>query len=213
MNSARHFLAADFEKMEKHYRTHFFNSLTGFKSLTLVGSVSSGGQTNLAVFSNVFHLGAHPSLMGMIVRPASVSRHTLTNIEDTKYYTFNHVKAGFYEKAHQTAARYPKDVSEFEAVGLKPLYSPEIPAPYVAESNIRIGLKWRETILIPSNQTLLVVGEVVEVCLPETCLSQDGFINLELAGSLTVSGLDSYHQTHQISRLAYAKPNTAVRTI
>jgi hypothetical protein len=33
----------------------------------------------------------------------------------------------------------------------------------------------------------------------------DGFIDLENAGTITVSGLDSYHSTKKIERLSYAK--------
>lgn len=61
-------------EMDQRFRTHFINSLTGFKSLNLVGTVNESGITNLAVFSQIVHLGADPSLIGMIVRPASVTR-------------------------------------------------------------------------------------------------------------------------------------------
>jgi hypothetical protein len=35
----------------------------------------------------------------------------------------------------------------------------------------------------------------------------DGFVDLEKAGTLTCSGLDSYHKTARIARLSYAKPD------
>lgn len=191
--------------MEQRFRTQFINSITGFKSLNLVGTINKHGMTNLAVFSQVVHLGAKPSLIGIIVRPDSVPRHTLANIAETGCFTLNHVLESFIRQAHQTSARYPEEVSEFTATGLNPLFSEVIEAPYVAESNIRIGLQWRETIPIPLNRTLLVIGEVVEVFLPGDCLGADGYVDLNEAGTITVAGLDAYHRTEKIVRLPYAK--------
>jgi hypothetical protein len=47
----------------------------------------------------------------------------------------------------------------------------------------------------------------------EAYILEDGTIDLEAAGSLTVAGLDSYHRTQKIGRLAYAKPNIPVGEI
>lgn len=59
----------DFPAMEKRFRGSFFNSLTGFKSVNLVGTLNKNGDTNLSVMSQIVHLGANPALMGLIVRP------------------------------------------------------------------------------------------------------------------------------------------------
>lgn len=198
----------DFDKMEKYYRTHFFNALSGFRSASLVGTISGSGATNLAIFSNIVHLGANPSLIGIIVRPAVVPRHSLLNIEATKCFTINHIHSQITAKAHQTSSRYPSNISEFEAVGLTPFFSDRLAAPYVEESLIRIGLEWRETIPITTNNTLLIAGEVVEVMLPENILKTDGFIDLESAGSVVVAGLDAYHNAQRFARYTYAKPNS-----
>jgi flavin reductase (DIM6/NTAB) family NADH-FMN oxidoreductase RutF len=145
--------------------------------------------------------------MGMIVRPPASPRHTLDNILETSYYTLNHIKPSFYMQAHQTSARYPDGVSEFEAVGLTPVYSPQIQAPYVAEASVRIGLELAETHELPINGTVLVIGHIREVFVEETCLLPDGYIDLEMAETITVSSLDSYHSTQRLGRLRYAKPD------
>ncbi|TAF64426.1 MAG: flavin oxidoreductase [Cytophagales bacterium] len=201
----KHLIAEDITQMQDRYRRNFVNALTGFKSLNLVGTIhTTTHQTNLAVFSQVFHIGANPALIGILFRPDSVPRHTLENYENTGYCTLNHVQASFYKQAHQTSARY--DYSEFEAVGLTPFFSEHCKAPYVAESSLKIGLQWQERLDIRLNGTVLVIGSVVEVFLPENCLLEDGFIDIEKAGSITCSGLDSYHNTQIIGRLPYAKP-------
>ncbi len=209
----KHFTRTDISAMEQRYRAAFINSLGGFKSLVMVGTADPENATNLAVFSSLFHIGANPPLCGLIFRPDSVDRHTLANIEETSLYTVNHVKSDFYKNAHQTSARYPKNVSEFEASGLTPHYIEGFSAPFVAESAIKFGLEMREKLELTINGTILIIGEIKHVILPDAVIQPDGFVDLELAGTLTCSGLDSYHTTHRIARLAYAKPGEIPREI
>lgn len=208
-----HFNAKDIEFQEKRFRTNFINSLTGFKSLALVGTQNAAGKTNLAPFSQIFHVGAHPPLLGMLVRPDVSQRHTLENIREMGFWTLNHISEFFFREAHQCAARYPEDLSEFDAVGLTPLLEENFPAPFVAEAHIRLGLKLREEKKLEINGTHLLIGEIQEVSLPENCLLDDGFVDLEQAGTLTVSGLDSYHRTMRLARLSYAKPDQKLREL
>ncbi|MGJ1504618.1 MULTISPECIES: hypothetical protein [Sphingobacterium] len=42
--------------------------------------------------------------------------------------------------------------------------------------------------------------------MPDNCLKEDGYIAIEEAGTVTSSGLDTYHTTGRIERLPYAKP-------
>lgn len=196
----------DIDQLEKRFRTNLINSLSGFKSANLIGTIDNEGNTNLAVFSSVIHFGANPPLLGMLSRPNSVDRHTYENIKATGYYTINHIHKDFYPKAHQTAARYERDISEFDAVGLTAEFSGNNPAPYVAESAIKMALSLVEEHKIAVNDTILLVGQLKELFLNEDILGSDGFLDLEKAGSVCISGLDSYHQTARLDRLPYAKP-------
>jgi flavin reductase (DIM6/NTAB) family NADH-FMN oxidoreductase RutF len=202
------FSSPQIEAMEQRYRATFINSLGGFKSVVMVGTSDSNGATNLSIFSSLFHIGANPPLCGLIFRPDSVERHTLSNIESTGVYTINHLTERIYTQAHQTAARYPQDQSEFEAVGLTALFEPGIAAPFVEESPLRFSLDLREKIPLEINGTILILGQITNIWLPEGVIQADGFVDLEQAGSLTCSGLDSYHLTRRIARLSYPKPGT-----
>jgi flavin reductase (DIM6/NTAB) family NADH-FMN oxidoreductase RutF len=192
--------------MEQRKRAQLINSISGFRSTVLIGSKDIAGQTNLAIFSSIVHIGSNPPLLSFIMRPDSVERHTLTNIMDTGYYTINHIHNNIYEQAHQTSARYPKSVSEFDATGLTPEYKNEFVAPFVKESHIQIAMEFKERVTIEINQTSMVIGEIKAVYFPTNCLELDGFINLEKAGTITSAGLDSYHATQLLQRLEYAKP-------
>jgi flavin reductase (DIM6/NTAB) family NADH-FMN oxidoreductase RutF len=200
-------------ELEQRSRTALINSVSGFKSLNLIGTAGTDEKTNLAVFNSVCHLGTNPALMGFIVRPDSVERHTLENIEALKYYTINHVNAAIHRKAHQTAARYPRDESEFVATGLTAMYQGNFPAPYVKESSIRIGLKLRERVDISLNTTSLIVGEIIDLYFPSACWCEDGYLDIEKAGTIAGSSLDAYHRTAQIERLSYAKPGKELQAI
>lgn len=192
--------------LEDRKRVALINSLSGFKSLNLIGTVDKSGQTNLAIFNSVVHIGANPPLMGYISRPDTVEKHTLENIRETGYFTINHVNKEIYKKAHQTSARYPKDQSEFESTGLTPDYKEGFPAPFVCESNIQIGLELKEIISVKTNNTLLVVGEILHLYFPSHILDESGILDLEKAGTIAGSSLDGYHSTKLISRMKYAKP-------
>jgi len=193
-------------EFDKIYRAAFVNSLAGLKSANLIGTISSEGKTNLAIFSSVIHVGANPPLMGLLMRPVSVERHTYANIKETGYFTINHINKEIYKKAHQSSARYEKDISEFDECKLTPQFIEAVKAPYVEESKIKIGLKFVEEQEIKSNGTIFMIGEIIEIILPDDIFIADGYIDLEKAGTIAISGLDGYHETKRIARLSYAKP-------
>jgi flavin reductase (DIM6/NTAB) family NADH-FMN oxidoreductase RutF len=197
--------ADDIAALEQRTRTHFVNSLPGCKSANLVGTASPAGVTNLCMVSSTLHIGSSPPLLAFVSRPHTVRRDTLENIMATGVFTINHVNASIVEQAHQTAARYDADVSEFAATGLSERWT-DFPAPFVAAAGLAIGLRLRERIDVASNGTHLVIGEVVEVWLRDDVRREDGSLDLEALGSLAVTGLDTYHRTLQIMRLPYAKP-------
>lgn len=199
----------DISALESRYRANLINSLGGFKSLVLVGTRSSGGQSNLATFSSLFHLGANPALCGIIVRPATPGFNTLGNILSTGQYTLNHVLPDFYRQAHQCSAKYEEGLSEFDEAGLHEEYLEGIHAPFVQKSRLKFACELVQKTAIELNNTTLIIGKITRIIAPAECIGPDGFIDLEQAGTVTCSGLDSYHSTQKIARLSYAKPGIA----
>jgi flavin reductase (DIM6/NTAB) family NADH-FMN oxidoreductase RutF len=209
----KHLSFDDIMMMEKQKRVHFVNSLGGFKSVALVGTVDALGNENLSIFSSVFHIGANPPLIGLIFRPSPPERDTMNNILSTGFYTINHINEKIYRQSHQTSARYEASVSEFEVTRLTSDYKNNFLAPFVAESQIQMGIAFREKVDLNINNTTLIIGEITDVYLPTDCLLEDGFINLEKANTITCSGLDCYHKTVQLDRLSYAKPDKELTSI
>ena len=197
---------AEIMAMEQRKRAHLINSVGGFKSVCLIGTADKQGQTNLAIFSSVVHIGANPPLISFIMRPDSVERHTLANILETGVYTINHVNESIYQQAHQTSAKYPKEISEFDATGLSKEYKNEYQAPFVKESAVQLAVDFKERIDLTINGTILIIGEIRDLYFPEDCLQEDGYLDIEKAGTVSCTGLDSYHSTQRLQRLPYAKP-------
>ncbi len=194
--------------MQKYDRINLVNSLAGYKPLHLLGTAAPNGISNLCLVSSVFHLGANPPLIGMVIRPERPHNDTLKNIRSTGEYTLNNVLPEWYKSAHQTSASYPSGVSEFDACGFSELYTPEFKAPFVEQATVRIGLKLNEFIEMKQNATTLVVGEVVHLFINDNLVEADGTINHIQAKTMTVAGLDSYFSPVFLARLTYAKPDS-----
>ena len=203
----RHFTIDEVKSWDRFYRGNFINSISGYKSVSLIATVDDENNPNLAIFSNIVHLGADPALIGFINRPREASPHTLSNIERTGSYTINHIHEEFVEKAHQTSAKYAEQVSEFEKTGLTPLWTEHTRAPFVKESKVRYGLELQEIIPLKQNRTFLVVGAIQNIYVPRIAVQADGYVNLENVGSLASLGIDGYYKTSLLDRYSYAKPD------
>jgi flavin reductase (DIM6/NTAB) family NADH-FMN oxidoreductase RutF len=203
----------DFSEMEQRFRAQLINSMPGIKALNLVGTRGEDGIENLAVFNSIFHVGANPPYIGMVIRPDSVDRHTWQNIQSTGSYTLNSVGEEIYRQAHQTSARYERGVSEFDAVALYSQYRDGILAPFVAESAIKIGLELQEFHRVECNGTLIVIGKVVYVEIEDALITNDGSVDLVKAKSVASIGVDGYVGVNWLSRLSYAKPDQETVTL
>ncbi|WP_105264639.1 flavin reductase family protein [Pseudoalteromonas sp. T1lg76] len=197
----------DLDAMPSRYRAHFVNSLSGYKSANLVGTTDGRGNHNLAIVSSVVHLGAHPPLVAMIMRPDVVERHTLSNIRATGWYTINQVNTGFWQAAHQTSAKYAVHESEFDAVGLEPQFIGECPAPFVSQSQLKYSVKLVTEQVIEQNGTLILIGAIEQGEVSDNALCSDGHIDLHSIDTVAITGLDGYHVGSRLGRLSYAQPH------
>ncbi len=203
----KQYKSSDFAQMESRFRAALINSITGYKPANLIGTISADGINNLAIMSSVVHLGSDPALIGLFVRPDSVARGTLNNIRETGCYTVNHIASGMEAKAHQTAARYAEEESEFDAVGLTPDFVSDFSAPFVAESPVKMGVRLVEEQTISHNGVHFLIGKVVLLSFPDGAQREDGQLNLSAMDVLTISGLDTYAKPQSYTRFEYAKPH------
>ncbi|HLP39381.1 flavin reductase family protein [Lacibacter sp.] len=205
------FSLADIQSWERFYRGNFINSLSGFKSASLIATVNKEGISNVAIFSNIVHIGADPALIGFVNRPKEAAPDTLNNIEATGAYTINLIPANLIEQAHQTSAKYAE--SEFNAVGLTEEFTAYSKAPFVFESPVKYSMELKEIIPIKFNNTFFVIGAVTAVFADEQILAADGFLDLEKANIITSLGIDGYYATERLARFSYAKPGKELTRI
>lgn len=205
--------SSDIESWERFYRANFINSLTGYKSVSLIGTVDAAGRHNLGVFSSIVHIGSNPALVGYINRPIEAAPHTLANIEATGVYTINHILPEMVQQAHQTSAKYSQGISEFAEVGLTPEFREDIAAPFVKESRVKYALSLQEILPIKLNGTALVIGKIIAIELEENMVLPDGFVQLDKVNSVCSNGVDGYYTTELLDRYSYAKPGVVPQKI
>lgn len=195
----------DIEQMEKVSRLNLINSLSGIKPVNLVGTISKNNITNLAIVSSVVHLSSSPALLGFMQRPTTVPRHTYKNIHETGEYSINMVSSSFTDKAHYTSANFDEFESEFDQCGFKAQFFKESKAPCVFESPLKILLKFEEEYFIKSSSTILMVGSIQSVYLPQNAIDAAGMIDMENMEAAGVSGLNTYYNLTKMAMYPYAR--------
>lgn len=191
------------KEMDRISRLNLVNSITGFKPANLIATRSEHGVNNVAIFSSIVHLGSNPPLIGHVTRPVTVPRHTYSNIKANGEYTINHVPEGLEEAAHLTSANYPEDLSEFETCGLTPSFVKGFNAPIVKESPVSLLMELFEEVPL-SNGTVLIIGKVKSVIMKDDFRVENGSIDLLRAGTMAISGLDTYHPVSEGRNFPYA---------
>lgn len=193
------------EGLDRITRLKIINSVTGIKPANLIGTISNTGETNVAVFSSIVHLGSNPALLGFISRPQTAEvGHTYRNIQENQQYTINHIHPEFVKNAHYTSAKFDKGISEFDRCGLTEEYTADFKAPFVKESTFKMGMRFKEAIDIKLNGTVLIIGEIEHLIIPETAFI-DNDIDLEQTNGVGISGLNSYYELKKIATYPYVR--------
>lgn len=197
-----------FDNFHHLYRINLINSCSGYKSANLIGTKSSEGIENVAVFSSVTHIGSNPPMLGFFCRPTTVMRNTYENIKSKGYYTINHIHKNILEDAHHTSAKYSTDISEFDKTSLISEYKNEFQAPFVKDAPLQLAMEYIEEYHIKANDTLLVIGKIIGLHVNDHLLEDDGFINLSKAQVATINGLDAYAIPELNTRFSYQRPKS-----
>lgn len=203
-----HYSRKDIDQMDKIFRLNLINSCTGFKSANLLGTKSTTGTPNVAVFSSITHLGSNPPLIGFVLRPTTVPRDTYKNIKETGVFTVNHIHSEIIADAHHSSAKYPENISEFSQTSLEEEYVDGFHAPYVKGAKIRLGCTFLNEYEIKENDTLLLVSEIEHLYIDSNIQEEDGWLNLQQADTVTINGLDGYAKSQLLDRFPYARPKT-----
>ena len=190
----------DIMKYNSLQNIKLINSICGIRGVHLIASKSKNHTSNLAIFSSITHLGSNPPLLLFVSRPSNVvKRDTISNITETGYYTINSIEKDIINEAHQTSGKYPKSTSEFKECNLEEEYIEDFSIPFVSKSNIKIGMRFIDSVEIKQNQTILVIGEIM--------LIKTRYKKLEhnFKNSASIIGLNSYYQNKHLKDLEYVR--------
>lgn len=202
-----HLTKSDIEQTERIKRLNIVNSVSGVKPANLIGTISDQGHPNLAIISSVIHLGSSPALLGFVMRPQhEVPKDTYQNVMACGYYTINHVPTSHVHQAHYTSAKFSTGVSEFDKCQFTEEYIKDFEAPFVKESPLKIGMKYLESVSIELNKTILIIGEIAHLMIPDHCMDEAGHLDLEMLGTAGISGLNTYYELARIGQFPYARP-------
>ena len=201
-----YFSKAEIAELNNRYRNNLINSISGYKSANLIGTISKTGTTNLAVFNSIVHLGSNPALLGFILRPTTVPRHSFSNMKENGVFTVNHIAKNQIEAAHHSSAKYPEEISEFDQTELNPVYKNDFAAPFVEGAPVQIACRYVNDYLIEENDTRLVVGAIEGIYIDDKMILDDGWVQLDLGEVVTINGLDGYALPQLIERFPYARP-------
>ncbi len=200
-----YFSKKDVLEGESMFRRHFINSLSGYKSANLIGTISPDGVPNLSLISSVVHIGASPPMQGFIMRPLTVERQTYDYIKSSGVYTINHVHLDFIDKAHYASAKWDKDTSEFDTCQLGAEYLGDHKAPYVVESRIKLGMRYEDEYLIKQNGTIMIIGTIEHIYVDDAALQEDGNLDLSQVNDVSITGLETYYKVEKAAHYKFAR--------
>ena len=198
---------ANIGAMDKVPRLNLINSCTGYKSTNLIATKSIDGQSNVAIFSSVTHLGSDPALIGFIMRPTTVPRDTYKNIKETGFFSINHVTVDMIEDAHHSSANYDMGISEFDKTNLEEEFKTGIEIPFVKGSPVQLYCKYLNEYHIKENDTIHIIASIERLFFEEELQHEDGWLQLDKGNVVAVNGLDGYCLPKLVDRLKYARKN------
>ena len=171
-----------------------FNSIVGPRAIGWISTKSRAGVCNLAPYSFFNAFNYVPPIIGF----SSIGyKDTVRNVQETGEFVWNLVTLDLVEAMNQTCAPYPPEVSEFEMAGLTQMDSTIVAPPRVAESKVSFECKATQIIQLEAIsgskvESWLVLGEVVQIHIDQTCLKDGIYQTAEVGHVLRAGGAGDY---------------------
>ena len=172
-----------------------------------VTTLSAGGVVNAAPYSFFNLFGKDPALviLGLEHRSDGSPKDTARNIRDTGEFVVNIATPDLNEAMVATAAAYPAEQGEPEALGLVTAASAHVAPPRLAQ--VPVAIECRHTVTLGfSAERDIVIGEAVGLA------ARDGLIDLDTmyvdwGGNYPVARLfaDRYARLEEIERRSIPK--------
>lgn len=132
------------------------------RPIAWVSTLGPDGVGNAAPYSCFTFLATRPPLLGFSIelKPTG-KKDTLVNIEHGREFVVNIPTAEMAEAVNASAANFPPEVDEFQAVGLTPATCQIVKTPRIAQCPINLECRLERLVELGKSRHTLVIGEVV----------------------------------------------------
>lgn len=164
----------DFEKLPPADRYRLLCSFVAPRPIALVSTLGEDGTPNAAPMSffNVFSQDPPIVILGIQMRPDGTEKETMRNIRRTGEFVVNLCDMAIAQQMVDCGINFPEDVDEVTITGLSHAPSLKIAPARIAEAPAAMECRISQVIDYP--RRAIVLGEVVQMHVRDTCLDADG---------------------------------------
>ncbi len=185
-----------------------FNALVVPRPIGWISSISAEGHVNLAPYS-FFNGVAYspPQVMFATSGPHTDGglKDTIANVQETGEFVVNMATWELRFAVNDTSTPAPRDVDEFEAVGLEKEPAELVKPPRVRQSPVHLECVYTQTVELPKTDpddaNLVVFGTVVGIHIADHIMV-DGMVDLKKADPVSRLGYRDFGRVSDI----YAVP-------
>lgn len=163
----------DLPRLSADRRYKLLTALVIPRPIGWISSRSASGLVNLAPYSFFNVLGNRPPVVafGPGERAPGVPKDTARNVEESREFVVNLVHPEAAEVMHKSAAAFPADVSEVEALGLELTPSVAIQTPRLRLAKVALECRLHDIVHVGDNR--IVLGTI------EHLYVEDGIVDAE----------------------------------
>jgi flavin reductase (DIM6/NTAB) family NADH-FMN oxidoreductase RutF len=156
------FILVDGEGLDTAQAYRLLIGCTAPRPIAWITSLGPDGRVNAAPFSSYNYVATSPPMLAInIAAREGEVKDTARNIRETGEFVVNVATESTMETMHASAANYPPDVSECEALGIALLPSHRIKVPRIAMTPVQMECKLDQVIVLGRGVNTLFIGEVV----------------------------------------------------
>lgn len=199
----------DFANMSSIDRYKLLCAVVVPRPIAWVTSVNAAGLVNVAPFSFFNAMGSQPAIvaLGITTRGKGVPKDSFRNIQETGEFVVNLVTYAAREAMNRTAADFPPEISELDALGLETRPSTVVKPPRLALSPVHLECKLATIVEVGRNR--VTIGEVVHVQIADEFYDPEkGYVATEKLDLIArLHGRGWYARTTDLFQLPRVNPD------
>lgn len=172
-----------------------FNSLVVPRPIGWISTLGADGIANLSPYSFFNAVSSHPPIVLYCANGAHMEggdKDSLRNVRETGEFVVNFCTEKLVHKMSDSSTHAPRNIDEFELVGLTKAPSRVVKAPRVAESPVHMECRVMQIVELPTHgragSNNIVIGSVV---------------GIHIEDDLVVDGRVDIVKTRPVGRLGY----------